>query len=152
MTSTVTLAASSGAAFGAVGTGGVALVFAVILALGIRGEGRVKLSANPATYLAFIAATAFMAAGQMWSHPEALVGQGLTGLGVGQGPDGPFGNVGIGAVCLILVAVFLMAKLSPLLGAGVGLVAGIVFPVAGPGTIWQVPVQLAHAVIGMLGG
>ncbi|WP_432247695.1 hypothetical protein ACRAR1_07040 [Streptomyces sanyensis] len=152
MTTTVTVAAPGGAVFGAIGAGGLALVFAVMLVLGIQGKGRIRLTASPACYLAFTAATAFSAAGQMWSSPEQVVGQGLMGLGVGQGPNGPFGNVGIGAVCLLIVVVFLFASLSPLLGATLGLIAGFVFPAAGTGAVWQIPVQLAKALLASVGG
>ncbi|MBM9621014.1 hypothetical protein [Streptomyces zhihengii] len=68
---TVTLAVDA-AVFGTVGAGGVALVLSLALVLGVRGGGRVKLTASPATYLAFVASTSFAAAGQMWTQPEQL--------------------------------------------------------------------------------
>lgn len=140
---------TGGAVFGAVGAGGISLVLAVVLLFGVKGKGKLKLKENPATVFAFLAGTAFHAAGEIWLHPERLVTQGLTGVGVGTG-GGPFGDVGIGAVCLLLVAILLFAPLSPGMSAGLGLAAAVVFPAAGQGSIWRAPVELAMAVLAMV--
>ncbi len=147
-----TIAAPAGAIFGGLGTGGLALVVAAFLVLGVRGKGRVKLTGSPAAYVAFIAATAFSAAGQMWAHPERVVGQGLMGLGVGQGSGGPFGDVRLGAVALLLLVVFLTASVTPLFGASLGMIAGFVFPATGDGAVWVIPCELAKAALTMVGG
>ncbi|WP_432124043.1 hypothetical protein [Streptomyces sp. C10-9-1] len=152
MTTTVTVAAPAGALLGALGTGGVALVLAVMLVLGVRGRGRLKLNDNPAAITAFLAATAFSAAGKLWASPEQFVGQGLSGLGVGQGPNGPFGNVGLAAVATLILIVFLFATMTPLFGAVLGFIAGVIWPAVGPGTIWAIPAELAAAVLTMVGG
>jgi hypothetical protein len=146
------LAAPAGAIFGGLGAGGLALALAVLLVLGVRGRGKLKLRDNPAALVAFLAATAFSAAGQMWAHPEKAVGQGLMGLGVGQGSSGPFGDVQLGAVCLIIVVVFLFAPMSPVFGAVLGLIGGFVFPAAGDGAVWAMPVELAKSILMMVGG
>jgi hypothetical protein len=148
----VTPIAAPAAIFGGLGTGGLALAITVLLVLGVRGNGRVKLTASPAAYVAFLAATAASAAGQMWANPEKVVGQGLTGLGVGQGTSGPFGDVQLGAVALILLIVFLTASVSPWFGAALGAIAGFVWPATGDGTIWAIPCALAKAFLAMLGG
>lgn len=148
----MTTLAAPAAVFGGLGTGGLALALAIALVLGVKGKGRVKLTASPAAYVAFLGATAASAAGQMWANPEKVVGQGLMGLGVGQGTDGPFGDVQLGAVALILLIVFLTAAVTPLLGAIIGAVAGFVFPATGDGTVWAIPCALAQAVLGMIGG
>lgn len=145
------LAQADGAAFGALGAGGLALALTVLLVLGVRGQGRVRLRENPAMICGFIAGTAFSAAGAIWSNPERIVGQGLTGLGVGNG-DGPFGNVGIGAVSLLLLILMLCWKLNPLRGAVLGLVAAVVWPLAGASTVWALPCELAAASLMMIGG
>ena len=147
----ITLAAPAGAIFGGLGAGGLALASAVFLVLGVRGKGRVKLKDNPAIVVAFLASTAFSAAGQVWANPQKLVGQGLMGLGVGGG-GGPFGNVQLGAVALILLIIMLCAPMNPVFGAILGLIAGVVWPAAGDNTVWAIPCELAIAALAMVGG
>ena len=145
------LAAAEGAALGALGAGGLAFALALFLVLGVKGQGRVELKDNPAMICGFVASTAFTAAGSIWSNPEKITSQGLTGIGVGTGA-GPFGNVGIGAVALILLILMTCWKMTPLRGAILGLVAGIVWPAAGTGTVWAIPSELGAAVLMMVGG
>lgn len=145
------LAAADGAALGALGAGGLALALTVLLVLGVKGKGKVKLKDNPAMICGFVAATAFSAAGAIWSRPEQITSQGLTGLGVGTGA-GPFGNVGLGAVSLVLLFVMMCWEITPLRGAILGILAGIVWPAAGDGTVWAIPSELGAAVLMMVGG
>lgn len=145
------LAAQSGAVFGALGSGGLALCAAAFLVLGVKGQGKVKLKDNPAIICAFIAATAFSAAGEIWANPERITKQGLAGLGVGSG-HGAFGNVGPGAISLLLLIYILGWKLTPFRGAMLGLIAGFVWPTAGTDTVWRMPCELAAAALMMLGG
>jgi hypothetical protein len=145
------LAAQSGAVFGALGTGGLALCAAVFLVLGVKGEGKVKLKDNPAMIWAFIASTAFRAAGSIWSNPERITKQGLTGLGVGS-DHGAFGQVGIGSVALLLLILMLCWDMTPVRGAVLGLIAGVVWPAAGTDSIWALPSELAAAALMMVGG
>lgn len=145
------LAAADGAALGALGAGGLALAMTVLLILGVKGKGKVKLKENPAMICGFVASTAFSAAGAIWTRPEQITSQGLTGLGVGTG-DGPFGNVGVGAVSLVLLFFMLCWELTPLRGAILGLLAGIVWPAAGDATLWAIPSELGAAVLLMVGG
>ncbi|MFI2184599.1 hypothetical protein [Streptomyces sioyaensis] len=144
-------AAGGGAAFGELGAGGIALAATVLLILGVKGQGRVKLKDNPALIVAFIAGTTFTAAGKIWTNPEKITKQGLAGIGVGHN-SGVFGHVGIGAVCLILLILMLCWKLTPFRGAVLGLIAAFVWPLAGSEAVWSLPVQLALAVPTMLGG
>jgi len=123
----------------------------VFLVLGVKGKGRVKLRDNPAMVVAFLAGTAFHAAGQVWAHPERITAQGLTGLGVGGG-GGPFGDVQIGAVALILLIIMLCAPMTPMFGAALGLIAAFVWPAAGSAAIWAVPSELGAAGLMMIGG
>lgn len=145
------LAAPTGAALGALGAGGLALCAAAFLILGVKGKGRVKLKDNPALIWGFIAGTAFSAAGSIWSNPERITKQGLTGLGVGSG-QGAFGNVGIGAVALLLLILMLCWDLTPIRGAVLGLIAAVVWPAAGNDSVWALPCELAAAVLMMVGG
>ncbi|GGW41228.1 hypothetical protein [Streptomyces xantholiticus] len=147
------IAAPVGAIFGGFGAGGLALALAVLLVLGVRGKGKMKLTVSPAAYVAFVAATAFSAAGQIWANPEKIVGQGLMGLGVGQGSSGPFGDVKLGAVALILVILFLFApNVTPVFAAVLGLIAGFVFPATGDGTVWAIPAEVAKSLLMTVGG
>ena len=145
------VAAADGAAFGALGAGGLALALTVLLVFGVMGKGKVKLKDNPATICGFLATTAFASAGKIWANPEKIASQGLTGLGVGTG-TGPFGNVGIGAVALILLILILCWQMTPKRGACLGMIAGIVWPAAGTGTVWAMPAELGAAVLMMVGG
>jgi hypothetical protein len=147
----VTTLAASGSIFGHLGTGGLALAIALLLFFGVRGKGRVKLTASPAAYVAFLAATAASAAGRTWAKPEQVVGQGLSGLGVGQGADGPFGDVGLGAVALILLIIFLTASVTPVFGAVLGAIAGFVFPATGTGAVWAIPSDVAASLLASFG-
>jgi len=147
----VYLSAAEGAVFGGLGAGGLALAATVFLVLGVKGKGKVKLKDNPAVIAGFVAATAFSAAGSIWANPEKITSQGLTGLGVGTG-SGAFGDVGVGAVALVLLIIILCWELSPLRGAILGLLAGIVWPATGDGTIWAIPSELGAAVLMMVGG
>lgn len=144
------LAQADGAAFGALGAGGLALALAVALVLGVRGQGKIRLRDNSAMILAFIAGTAFSAAGAIWANPERITRQGLSGLGVGG--SGPFGNVGMGAVALLLLILMLGLRLTPARGAALGLVAAVVWPLAGSATVWALPCELAAASLMMIGG
>ncbi|MET9954228.1 hypothetical protein ABZ135_22130 [Streptomyces sp. NPDC006339] len=146
----ITLAASGGP-FGPLGTGGIALAVAIVLVLGVRGNGRVKLTSSPAAYVGFIAATAAAGAGKMWAKPEQVVGQGLQGVGVGQGADGPFGDVGLGAVAAIILIIFLFAALTPVFGATLGVIAGFVWPAAGTGSIWAIPSDVIAGILASFG-
>lgn len=145
------LAAAEGAVFGGIGAGGLALCFAVFLVLGVKGKGRVKLKDNPAAVVAFIASTSFSAAGAIWSNPEKIVSQGLTGLGVESG-SGPLGDVRIGAVALLLGILLACLPLTPFRGAVIGLIAGFVWPATGDGTLFAIPSELAAAALMMVGG
>ncbi|MFE2600132.1 hypothetical protein ACFXCZ_27195 [Streptomyces sp. NPDC059396] len=147
-----TLAApeSGGAVLGVLGAGGIALSLTLLLILGVRGKGKVRLGTGKAGFVAFLAGTSYVAAGKIWADADRVVQQGLTGLGVGG--NGPFGEIGIGAAALILLIIMLTAPLNPGRAAGVSMIAAFVWPAAGDGAIWAVPGQLAAASLMMLGG
>ncbi|MGA5472546.1 hypothetical protein ACPCUK_27705 [Streptomyces arboris] len=140
---------SGGAVLGTLGAGGIALALTLLLVLGVRGRGRIKFGAGKAGVCAFIAGTSWVAAGKIWENAERVVAQGLTGLGVGS--NGPFGEVGIGAAALILLIIMLAAPLNAVRAAVVALLAALVWPAAGDGTLWAVPVQLGAAGLMMFG-
>ncbi|MEV5606994.1 hypothetical protein [Streptomyces sp. NPDC052225] len=143
---------TSGAVFGVLGSGGIALCLTTLLIFGIVG-GRVTFRQTGAAVCAFLAGTSYVAAGKIWANPGKVVEQGLTGLGVGTG-NGPFGAVGIGAVALLLGLILVAAPpkwLPPGRAAVVAMIASFVWPAAGDGSIWAMPVQFAAAVLMMVG-
>ncbi|MFF8485182.1 hypothetical protein [Streptomyces antibioticus] len=145
-----TLAASGETIFGPVGAGGLALVLTALLVFGIKGKGKVKFGTRAAGIVAFLAGTSYAAAGQIWANPEKITSQGLTGFGVGTG-GGPLGNVGLGAVALLLVVIALTAPLTAVTSGVLGMVAAFVFPAAGAGSVFAVPTEFAAAVL-IIGG
>lgn len=142
---------TSGAVFGVLGSGGIALALTVLLVLGVMGKRKIKFGPTGALICAFLAGTAYVAAGKIWANPGKVTEQGLTGLGVGAG-TGPFGDVGVGAVALILLIIMIAAPLTAFGGAIVGMIASFVWPAAGDGSIFAAPVQFAAAVLMMTGG
>lgn len=142
---------SGGAVLGFMGSGGLALCLTVLLIFGIIGKGRIKLTADRTAIVAFLAGSAYTAAGKIWASPQQVVDQGWTGLGVG-GAGGPFGEIGIGAACTLLLILMLVAPLNPARAAVLFLVASFTWPTAGDGAIWAVPTQFVAAVFMMIGG
>ncbi|MFF3034661.1 hypothetical protein ACFVS7_27080 [Streptomyces rubiginosohelvolus] len=141
---------SAGSALGFLGSGGLAVCLTVLLIFGVMGKGRLRLTTGRAGIVAFLAGTAYTAAGKIWASPQQVVEQGWTGLGVG-GSGGPFGEFGIGAACLLLALLMLVAPLNPVRAAVLSLVAAFTWPSAGPGSIWDVPGQFTAAVFMMFG-
>ncbi|WP_354596093.1 hypothetical protein R1Y80_00825 [Streptomyces sp. JL1001] len=141
---------SGGAVLGTLGGGGIALALTALLILGVQGKGRIKFGAGKAGVVAFLAGTSYVAAGKIWANAEKVVAQGLTGFGVGS--DGPFGNVGIGAVALLLLIIMIAAPLNAGRASAVAMIAAFVWPTTGDGTIWAIPGQLAAATLMSFGG
>ncbi|MEV3995792.1 hypothetical protein AB0K62_08880 [Streptomyces halstedii] len=141
---------SAGSFFGSVGAGGLAICLTVLLIFGVIGKGKIKLNTFRAGLVALLAGSSYAAAGKIWSHAEAVVQQGWTGLGVGGG-EGAFGVIGIGAASTLLVILMLVAPLNPVRAAALCLIAAFTWPAAGDGSIWAVPGQLIAAVFVMFG-
>ncbi|MCR8947146.1 hypothetical protein NW249_34225 [Streptomyces sp. OUCMDZ-4982] len=144
-------APASGGSFGYLGAGGLALIATAILIFGVIGKGSRKLNTLWAGITAFVAGSAYIAAGKIWASPQQVVEQGWTGLGVG-GAAGPFGEVGIGAACGLLVVLMVFAPLNPTRSAVLSLIAAFTWPMAGVGSIWAVPGQFFAALSMMVGG
>ncbi|MGQ4486877.1 hypothetical protein ACN6LM_003892 [Streptomyces sp. SAS_281] len=142
---------SGSAVLGFMGSGGLSLCLTALLVFGVIGKGARRLNTLWAGIIAFAAASAYMAAGKIWRSPQQVVEQGWTGLGVGGG-TGPFGEIGIGAACTLLVILMWVAPLNPTRAAVLGMVAALTWPLAGDGAIWSVPVQFIAAVFMMFGG
>ena len=146
----MTLAASGETIFGPVGAGGLALALTVLLFFGVKGKGKIKLAERAAGIVAFLAGTSYAAAGQIWANPERITSQGLTGFGVGTG-GGPLGNVGVGAVALVLFILMLTFPLTPVTSAVLGMISAFVFPAAGDGSLFAIPTEFAAAIL-IIGG
>lgn len=142
---------SGSAVLGFLGSGGLALCLTALLVFGVIGKGRIKLTTGKAGLVAFLAGTAYTAAGKIWGHAEEVVQQGWTGLGVG-GSGGPFGEVGIGAACTLLLILMLVAPLNAVRASVLCLIAAFTWPSAGDGSIWAVPGQFVAALFLMFGG
>lgn len=142
---------TTGPALGALGAGGIALALTVFLILGVKGQGKVKLKDNPAILTAFLAGTSFHAAGAIWGHADQITRQGLTGLGIGNGHS-VLGNIGIALPSLLVLIFMLCWRLNPARGAALGLIAALVWPLAGAGSIFAAPSELAAGVLLMIGG
>lgn len=136
-------ASTGGQLLGSLGAGGLALALTVLLILGIKGKGKRKLSSTAAMVIAFVAGTMYAGAGGIWAWPAQLISQGLLGVGVGRG-DGPFGEVGMGAIATIIAVVIWFAGLRPARSAIVGIIAATVWAAAGG--IWIVPSEVVATV------
>ncbi|MFJ8863632.1 hypothetical protein ACIRD8_35095 [Streptomyces sp. NPDC102451] len=141
---------SAGSVFGFMGSGGLALCLTALLIFGVIGRGKVKLNTFRAGLVALLAGSAYIAAGKIWASPQQVVEQGWTGLGVG-GSGGPFGEIGIGAACALLLILMLVAPLNPVRSAALCLIAAFTWPSAGDGSIWAVPGQFVAALFMMVG-
>ncbi|MFF7012239.1 hypothetical protein ACFY9Y_22185 [Streptomyces fimicarius] len=141
---------SASSVFGFLGSGGLALCLTALLIFGIIGKGKVPLTTFKAGLVALATGTAYSAAGKIWASPQQVVEQGWTGLGVGGGP-GPFGEIGIGAACLLCLILMLVAPLNPVRAAALYLVASFTWPNAGEGSVWDIPGQLLASLFLIFG-
>jgi hypothetical protein len=121
---------SDGHIFGALGAGGIALVLTVILVLGVRGKGKHKLNHEQAGVIGFLAGTMYLAAGQIWRFAGSMT-QAFTSIA--SGPNGPLGDVGLGAVAMSLFAWWWLGARKPGRAALQGIASGSLFAAAGGG-------------------
>ncbi|MEU5036575.1 hypothetical protein AB0G48_20850 [Streptomyces rubiginosohelvolus] len=141
---------SASSVFGFLGSGGLAVCLTLWLIFGVIGKGKVQLTTFKAGLSAFATGASYNAAGKIWSSPQQVVDQGWTGFGVGGGP-GAFGEIGIGAACLALFILMLVAPLNPVRAAILYLVASFTWPSAGVGSIWDIPSQFTAALFLIFG-
>jgi hypothetical protein len=142
---------AQGELLGNLGTGGAALVVTVVLVLGMKASGKGKaLPWALVLFLGALAATLYAAAGGIWSTPADLLASLLGALGIGSSTAGPLGNVGMGAVACICVAILYWRKLSLVQTAIMGFVAAYVAGRAGG--IWGIAAELVQTAAGLIGG
>jgi hypothetical protein len=143
-TGTATL--SSGHVLGSLGTGGIALVLTALLILGVRNKSKHKMSHEHAGIIGFIAGTLYLAAGQLWSAAGSLTDSLASTV---TGPDGPLGNVGLGAVALVLFLWWWLGHPRPGKAALLGIASGSLFAAAGG--IWGIASAMILTIAGHFG-
>ncbi|MGV4930292.1 hypothetical protein [Streptomyces sp. HJ7] len=149
MSQLITLASGggiqAGQILGTIGAGGAAVAMTAFLVLSVRGKHRLKLSADQAAIAGLIAGTLYATAAGVWSAPGNIT-KGLAGAF----QHGIAGNVGMGAVAVVLVLVVYGCKLRPRTAALYGIAAASIFGAAGG--IWGVvSTTLASALNQVLG-
>ncbi len=131
---------------GSLGTGGAALVVTVLLILGVKGRGNHKLSHEAAGAIGFIAGTLYLAAGQIWAFAGSMT---TSVTSIVSGPKGMFGDVGLGAVALVLFAWWWLGKPRPGKAALLGVMSGSLFAAAGG--IWAIASDMVLMMAAHLG-
>lgn len=116
---------------GAVGYGGLSLFLSTVLYLACKKN---KFHPRVVLVVAFLAGSCFLHATGIWGIPQRATMLGMTLLGVGQGGNAALGDVGPGAVALMMVAIALWADLGRKGNAILGIGAATVF--AGAGGAW----------------
>lgn len=134
--------------FGAFGSGGVCLAIAVWIIIGQKGKGKLaeKHETEHIAYWMILFGICSAGAGQAFSAP-ATVGAAFTHA-VTQ--SAAFGNVGVGAVALILTIVLFGTKPRPLMDAVLGSTVPSVYAAAGG--LWALPLTVVGSVIKSLLG
>lgn len=117
--------AQTGHILGTLGASGAAFAVTVILVLGVRGRHRIKFDANQAAIVGLIAGTFYATAAQVWRTPGQIT------LGLAQAVQGQGGDVGMGAIALVICVVIYGCKLKPRTAAWLGIAAATVFAAAG---------------------
>lgn len=129
---------SSSDLFGVLGTGGLAIVLTTVLVIGIRGRGKLRLTQTAASITGFLAGVAYTAAGSIWANAGTVTKQALAGAA---SPHGPAGDVGLGAIAIVLTLVMVYARVKPGIAAVLGIAAATVFAAAGG--IWAIATTTA---------
>lgn len=148
MSTTITLAAGGfpgGQILGSLGAGGAALAATFFLIVATKGKHKIKLNADQAAIVGLIAGTLYMAAAAVWTAP------GNISLGLARALQGGVGgNVGMGAIALLIVIAIYGMKLKPRTAAVLGIAAASIFAAAG-GVWGVVHVALASGLNQVLG-
>ncbi|MER7395470.1 hypothetical protein ABT381_08135 [Streptomyces sp. NPDC000151] len=121
----------AGQIFGSLGASGAALAVTVFLILGIKGKHKIKLDADQAAIVGLIAGTLYATAASVWSTPGSITKGIAAAVQSGIG-----GNVGLGAIALVICLIIYGAKLKPRTAALFGIAAASVFGAAGG--LWSI--------------
>ncbi|MGE7437967.1 hypothetical protein [Kitasatospora sp. NPDC001175] len=133
----------SGQILGSLGTGGAALGATTYLILGCRSKGRIKLSDDAASITGFVAGTLYASAASFWTAPKTITDSVVASV---SGADGPFGNVGLGAVAVVLSLLAYGTAWGKGKKAALGVAGATVFAEAGG--IWGIAPVLVTSVVG----
>lgn len=107
-------------------TGGSALIVTAVLILGVRGKGEFKFSRLQAAAVGLLAGVLYGATGRLQSAEAGIAPNVQHTLS-----RGPFGDVGMGAVAIVIVVIIYGTALKPRYTALLGIVAASVFAAAG---------------------
>jgi hypothetical protein len=144
-TPTTVTGVQEGHVLGTLGASGAALAITVILILGVRGKHKIRFDPTQAAACAFVAGTLYAAAAQIWTTPGDIT------LALTQAVQGSVGGqVGMGAIAVLICAIIYGAKLKTRTAALLGLAAATVFAAAGG--IWGIlPTVVASTMNHALG-
>jgi|GEM_PF-5891101 len=139
------VAGVSGHVLGSLGASGAALAVTVLLVVGVRGRHRIRFDSMQAAICAFVAGTLYAAAAAIWSTPGDIT------MALTQAVQGSVGgDVGMGAIAVIICVFIYGAKLKPRTSAFLGIAAASVFAAAGG--IWGIlPTVVASTLNHALG-
>lgn len=141
--STLAAASTGGQILGSIGTAGVGAILAVWFVLGTRSGSKHPLKQGVALTMCLVAGTVWMATGQIWGIPNDLIAPLITGLTDAK----VVGDVGLGAVSIILVLIAYLVSMPARLAGYLGLVMASTFSLAG-GAWAMVTTSAAVAVTG----
>jgi hypothetical protein len=134
------VAGVSGHVLGTLGASGAALAVTVLLVVGVRAKHRIKFDSMQAAICAFVAGTLYAAAAAIWSTPGDIT------MALTQAVQGSVGgDVGMGAIAVIICVIIYGAKLKPRTSALYGLAAATVFAAAGG--IWGILPTITAATL-----
>ncbi|MGA4860991.1 hypothetical protein ACPCAB_30715 [Streptomyces koyangensis] len=134
---TIDTVTTAGPVLGTVGMPGFALATGLVLLAGLRGSDRVRLDRDKAGAFGLALGTFAVAAGSVW----ATFANGVAQVPVSMVQGGAFGNIGMGAVAIAVLALaFLFRWKRMIIPAALGIAGGVVAGQAGG--IWG----LAHGV------
>jgi hypothetical protein len=155
MIDTTTLAAAAAAAhttalqghiLGELGTSGAALASTFVLIAAVKGKHKIKLHhQHHIAFVGLITGTLYTAAAGIWTAPSSIT------AGVAQALQGaPGGQVGLGAVALVLCVILYGFKLRPFWAATFGIGAASIFAAAGG--IWSLGSSILASGVNQLLG
>jgi hypothetical protein len=155
MINTTALAAAAAAAhtsmlqghiLGALGASGAALASTFVLVAGVKGKHKIRMHHQHtiATW-GLITGTLYATAAGIWSAPSTIT------QGIAQAlQNAPGGQVGLGAVALVITAIIYGFKLRPGFAAVAGIAAATIY--AGAGGIWSLATSILSSTLTQLLG
>lgn len=132
----------TGQILGVIGTGGISIVITLLLILGVRGKGDLKLGKASAYVVGFIGGTFYATANAFWTAAGTIT----TSVTGSITSNSSLGDIGPGAVALC-VAVYLYAgKPRPSFAGVLGIASATIFGTAGGA--WVLPASVIARPLG----